>query len=236
VIVGAQKAGTSSLFAHLAGLAEVGAPERKEVHFFDRHHGEGVDWYARQFPATPDLVVGEATPYYLFHPLAIDRMQTVLPDAKVIVLLRDPRARAVSHYWHEVRLGVEPLDLEDALEAEDERLAGEEDRIRADPDYRGFAHQHFSYVARGRYVGQLRRLLAAYPRAQVSVLHFEDLVADPVSTLAGVHDFLGLPPLDPAVVLPERNRGDYEPAPALARLEQEFAGWESEVDEVLTGD
>ncbi len=234
VIVGAQKAGTSSLFAHLAGLAEIGAPERKEVHFFDRRHDEGLDWYASRFPAGDHLLRGEATPYYLFHPLAIERMRAALPEAKVIVLLRDPRARAVSHYWHEVRLGFEPLDLEDALAAEGERLAGEESRIRSDPGYRGFAHQHFSYLARGHYAGQLRRLLAAYPRQQVSVLRFEDLVADPGSTLAEVHAFLGLAPLDPDVVLPERNRGDYEPPPVLDRLEQEFAGWEAEVAEVLS--
>ena len=231
VIVGAQKAGTSSLFAHLAALDGVGAPERKEVHFFDRDYREGVDWYAARFPASS--LCGEATPYYLFHPLAIERMQAVIPDAKVIVLLRDPRARAVSHYWHEVRLDLEPLDHEQALDAEEERLAGEEERIRADPGYRGFAHQHFSYAARGRYAGPLRRLFAAYPRRQVLVLRFEDLVTQPARALGEVHDFLGLPALDRGAVLPERNRGDYDAAPVPSRLEREFRGWEDEVAEVL---
>ncbi len=71
------------------------------------------------------------------------------------MLLRNPVTRAHSHWRHEVALGREPLSFEDAIAAEPERLAGEHQRLLDDPSYRSFAHQHHSYLARGRYAEQL---------------------------------------------------------------------------------
>lgn len=242
VIVGAQKAGTSSIFRYLCGLPAVAEPRRKEIHFFDKFFDRGVGWYRDQFPPfegqaehRAGSMTGEATPYYLFHPLALERMREVVPDTKVIVLLRDPRRRAVSHYWHEVRLGFEDLSLEEALARETERLEGEEERIRADPTYPGFAHQHFSYQARGRYPEQLQRLFALFPREQVVVLRLESMIAAPDEAMSILRRFLDLPETEGPVVLPAVNPGNGEglsPA-AAAVLDERFAGWSEAVEAVL---
>jgi len=91
-----------------------------------------------------------------------ERVRALVPDARLVVLLRDPVARALSHYHHEVALGMEPLTFKAALEAEPERLDGEERRLVQFPGYVSVAHQHHSYLARGRYHEQLERWRARF--------------------------------------------------------------------------
>ncbi len=195
LIVGAQRSGTTSLQKYLQQHPGFVAPVRKEVHYFDRHYARGLDWYLSHFPQHRDgAISGDATPYYLYHPLAAGRAGQQLPNAKIVVLLRDPAERARSHYQHEVAKGCEDLSLEAALDAEPSRLEGEVERLISDGTYQSYAHQHHSYVSRGRYLEQLLRWEAVYGRDQVLVLTSEDLFADPQSTLATLLEFLGLEP------------------------------------------
>jgi len=238
LIVGAQKAGTTSLLDLLCQHPGVGAPVRKEVHFFDHEFDRGPDWYRAHFPrARAATVSGEATPYYLFHPLAPRRAAELVPDAHLIVLLRDPIDRAFSQHNHERVLGFEQLDFEAALAAEAARLGGEEERLIAEPGYRSFAHQHHSYLERGRYAGQLERWLECYPRERVLVLSAEDLFADPVSTAAEAQVFLGLERLAPADTAAKnaRSYAPIEPA-ARARLRAEFAADNARLYELVGRD
>ena len=178
VILGAQKAGTTSLYAYLCAHPEVRAAARKEVHYFDLNYARGASWYRSMFPLAVALasdrrggrrvLVGEASPYYLFHPLAAQRASALVPSAQLIVLLRDPVERAWSHYRHEVKAGREPLAFEAALAAEPARLAGADAALRAGASPEAHpSHRTFSYVARGRYAEQLRPWLAHYPREQL---------------------------------------------------------------------
>ena len=111
-----------------------------------------------------DLVVGEATPDYLFHPHVPGRVRRAIPAAKLIVVLRDPVDRAFSHYWHQVERGHERLSFDEAIRSEDERLAGELERMLQDDTYLSFARHHYSYATRGRYAEQLKWWLALFPR------------------------------------------------------------------------
>ena len=113
---------------------------------------------------------------------------------KLVALLRDPVARAYSHYQHEVALGREPLSFEDALAAEEERTRGEVERLVADPRAFSRAWWDHTYVARGRYAEQLERWLAAFPREQLLVVRTEDLGERPAETYASILEFLGAPP------------------------------------------
>jgi hypothetical protein len=135
--------------------------------------------------------VGEASPSYLFHPLAPERARVLVPDAKLIALVRNPVDRAYSQYQHEVALGREPLSFEDALAAEEERTRGEADRLVADPRAFSRAWWDHTYAARGHYADQLERWLAVYPREQLLVVSTDDLGEKPAETYTSILAFLG---------------------------------------------
>ena len=198
LIIGAQRSGTSSLFNYLVRHPEVRAPLTKEVHYFDLHFSKPVRWYRGRFPYQRALRAGartlDASPYYLAHPLAPQRAARLLPEVKLIALLRNPVDRALSHYHHEVRDGRESLSFAEAIEREGERLDGEEERLANDPEYYSFNHHRYSYTTRGLYLRQLRRWMAHYPRAQLLVLQSEWLFRDPAAATAAVHEFLKLRP------------------------------------------
>jgi hypothetical protein len=197
LIVGAQRAGTTSLYRYLAEHPAVAPPVRKEIQYFSLHHERGDQWYRSHFPlAGRGRKTFEATPYYLFHPAAPARASATVPGAKIIALVRDPVARAFSQWQHNASRGLEHLGFEAALDAEAERLAGEEERLAADTSYRSDAHRLWSYMARGRYADQLERWLAHYPRERILVLRSEDLYEHPGPTYARSLEFLGLPAID----------------------------------------
>ena len=194
LILGAQKAGTTALYAYLRWHPGITGPAWKEVSYFDRHYRRGVRWYRGHFPLRPgERLVGEASPGYLFHPLGPERVRATVPDAKLIALLRDPVDRALSHYHHEVALGREPLTFEEAIEAEPERTRGEEERLAREPGCFSHAWWDYTYLARGRYAEQLERWLAVFPREQLLVVASDELAVEPRETYARVLEFLGAP-------------------------------------------
>lgn len=196
LIIGAQKGGTTSLFNYLVRHPDVLPPLGKEIHYFDLHYARGVKWYRGRFPYAHRLRGGcltlDATPYYLAHPLAPQRAAQLLPSVKLIAVLRNPIDRALSHYQHEVRGGRESLSFAEAIEQESERLAGEEERLRKEPDYYSFNHHRYSYTRRGLYFEQLRAWLQHFPRSQLLVLQSEWMYREPAAAMAAVHRFMGL--------------------------------------------
>jgi hypothetical protein len=196
LLVGAKRAGTSSLYRYLTLHPQVHpCVSGKGTHYFDVGYRRGWRWYRSSFPlAARGGITGEASPYYMFHPLAPPRIAAALPEARLIVVLRDPVERAWSHYHNERRLQAEPLSFEDAVGSEPERLAGQAERMAADPGYHSFAWRHHSYLARGRYAEQLERLYELFPPGQVLVVQSELLRADPNRALEDVWRFLGLAP------------------------------------------
>lgn len=224
-IIGAQRGGTRSLYEYLSGHPDIQPANTDEIHYFSLFFDRGRRWFQSQFPALgPGQITGEASPYYLFHPLAPERLHAVAPEAKLIVLLRNPVDRAFSHHQLELRQGNEPLSFEDAIAAESSRLSEEVERIRDDDTYASFAHQHYSYLARGRYVEQLRRWLSLFPRDQVLVLKSEDFYRDPATGYQQVTDFLGLAP-HPLANARIYNRSPRESIPPAVRqrLDEYFA-------------
>jgi hypothetical protein len=207
LIIGGQRCGTSSLYKWLGRHPNVAPSLRKEIEYFSVNHARGDDWYRAHFPMTlrrrasaaigRSLVTFEATPDYLFDPRAPARARALVPEAKLIALLRDPADRAVSHYYLNARLGDEPLDLEAAMRAEEERVRNEWARVAEQPNYRAIPLRRFSYVARGRYAEQLERWLEVYPRHQLLVLRSEDLYAEPAETYRRILGFLDLPAWEP---------------------------------------
>ncbi len=213
VIIGAKRGGTTSLFRYLSEHPCVvpNFPRRlkvKGIHFFDTNYHRGVPWYRSHFASglyrrrverrsMHRAVCGESSPYYLFHPHAPRRAAETIPEAKLIVLLRNPVDRAYSHYRERARHGVETLTFEEAIEREPERLAGEIERIREDERYMSFAHEHLSYLSQSCYLESLQRWLKCFPRERVLILLSEDLYSDPAATYARTLEFLDLRPHEP---------------------------------------
>ncbi len=203
LIVGGQRCGTTSLYKYLAQHPGVAAPPLgKGAHYFDTNFAKGERWYRGHFPTRLVLtggpreprITGEGSPYYLFHPCVPARARAVVPDAKIIAMLRDPVARAYSHYWHEVARGFEALSFDQAIDLEGERLAGEDERLRTVSNYESFGHQHWSYLARGRYAEQLEAWYASFPKEQVLVISSKDFFANTDAVYSRILEFLDLPP------------------------------------------
>ncbi len=207
LLVGAKRGGTTSLWRYLQEHPAVlplfpAAEKRKGMYYFDEQYGRGERWYRSHFPTRHAraaaaarvggrVVAGEGTPYYLYHPWAPVRAARTVPDAVILVVLRDPVERAFSH-WKERSKHTESLPFADAIEAEAERCAGETERILADPSYVSFAHRHQSYVDQSRYAPMLERWFAAFGRDRVLVGVSEEMYAAPQAFYDRVTDALGL--------------------------------------------
>ena len=204
LICGAQRCGTTSMYQALRQHPAVMRPVmRKGVHYFDVDYARGMRWYRAHFPlnaaaqlrqrrhASP-VMTFESSPYYLFHPLAAERIAADLPDVKILIMVRDPVERAYSAHAHELARGFETEPFERALELEDSRLAGEEERLIAHPTARSESYQHHAYVRRGCYIDQILRMVAAMGHDRVCVIDAGDFFADPLDGWRVVTDFLRL--------------------------------------------
>lgn len=248
VIAGAQRCGTTSLFQALSRHPAMmsNALGAKGVHYFDTNYHQKAEWYLAHFPSRMGrdthsekvghrAIAGEASPYYLYHPAVAERMAGIIPDTKIIVLLRDPVKRAISHHLHMVWEGHEPVkDIDKALDLEAERLEGVEQKLLEDPDLVSRPHQHYSYMARGHYATQLKRLFEHFDRQNVLVMTTEELIVDSESSLSRIQSFIGLEP-DSTIELEKRNASSkYEPRPeTLQRLSEEFAESNRQLENML---
>ena len=240
LIVGAQRCGTTSLFKTLSQHPGVLPPAyHKGVHYFDMDYHRGMSWYLGHFPTTGKAeavkaqigvrgITGESSPYYMFHPLAGQRIARDLPSVKLLVLLRDPVERAYSAHSHELARGYETeTDFERALALEESRTAGERERMISSASYASEHLQHNAYLARGRYIEQLERLEALVGRDRMHVIDSDDFFADPRPSFDAVCDFLGLPRWED-IAFGKHNSRSRSPMSAelRTRLEDHFAPYD----------
>ncbi len=244
LVIGTKRGGTTSMARWLLEHPDVrplfpARETRKGTYFFDVNYGRGHAWYRSHFPTRIGHqltsrnkerapLIGDATPYYLHHPEAPGRAAQLVPNAKVIALLRDPIDRAYGHWAERTRNGVETLSFADALAAEAERL------VDPDPARAAFAHQHWSYLDQGKYVDGVRRWMSAFPADQLLILKSEDLYAEPAVVFGQTLDFLGLPPFEPAAFA-AWNKKDKEPIAPEQRawLTEQLAPSITELEELL---
>jgi len=245
LVIGAQKSGTTSLHRYLTDHPAVLCASPKELHFFNDAYRLGEWWYLAHFPWRTSAravsrhlgvrpAIGEATPAYLFHPRAPERVHAFDPQMKLLAVLRDPVERAYSQYQMQVRKRNETLSFDAVLSLEEAELAAELDRIRDDPTYVSPTGLRRSYVARGRYAEQIERWLHFFPREQLLVLTSEALFRDPAAGTAQISAFLGVPDWH-AKDHPRQSAGAYEPmsAETRARLAHTFEPHNRRLEELL---
>jgi hypothetical protein len=194
VVAGAPKCGTTSLYHYLKQHPEVYLPPRKDLHYFTREHlardtaGPGdtavlqhlckdrAAYEAEFAGARGEKVLGDISPSYFDFAEVAPAMRRELGDARVVILLRDPVAKAFSQYMHLVRDGRETLSFYDALQAEADR-----------------ASRHWSmiwrYVSSSIYAGRLSGYLDAFGADRVRIYLFEEFVAQPQATLIDLWRF-----------------------------------------------
>jgi hypothetical protein len=222
VVIGAQKCGTGFFYRLLTRHPNVEPAAAKELHFFDRqeHFSKGIEWYRRFFPTLmPEdgqkSITGEGSPSYLIDRHAPERLAGAVPEARLIVLLRNPVDRAYSHYHHVMRNGKETRSFEEAIEEGRARLLEEDN----EPSRPGLAE---SYLRRGIYVDQLLRWREFFGDEQMLVLKSEDFFKRPQESLKLVQSFLEVPYREPELP-PHRAKPRYEPMdPATRRQLEEF--------------
>lgn len=195
LIVGAQKSGTTSLYDYLTQSPQIVPAVRKEVHYFDRYELPALDSYRTYFPSQRKLgsggnITGEATPFYLFHPEAAERIAAVGLMPKLIAILRDPVERAMSHYGHERRKGREKASFGEAIGQEAVRLRHTTDRVLDRDHLRALREK--SYASRGLYTQQLRRFERIFGRDRLLVLSLDTLASDPQAVVTRCCEFLGV--------------------------------------------
>jgi len=193
IVVGAAKAGSTSMHNYLALHPEISMSRDKEMRFFtDPDHLSWVGRYQAQF-APGTRYRGESTPQYTKWPIfpgVVDRMADLVPDARLIYLVRDPVERAIAEYVEEVTWGVITEDIESALADVEE--------------------PHNRIVAPSRYATQLREIHRRFDPSRVLVVDLGDLKAEPVVTMRRIFEFLELPPIDleEEALAPRNSYGD----------------------------
>lgn len=189
LVIGAQKCGTSSFYQYLAENLMIEPAKTKEIHFFDFFHAKGKAWYHGHFNFKKGTLCGEASPFYIFHPKVAERVKKYNPKTKLIVLLRDPVERAISHYRMNIKKGFDDRPFSEAIRAEEVVLAG-----KINPDMPGNALQQFSYKSRGLYAVQLHHWLKYFNKDQLLVLNYHHFFTDPWQQIQPVYRFLKVAP------------------------------------------
>jgi hypothetical protein len=226
VVVGVKRGGTTSLFRdlemHPAMCPLVPSARRlpmrenmKGIHYFDSDMRRSVRWYRSHFATRPARALrarragttftAEASPYYLFHPLAAERAAATLPETTFVIMLRDPVERTVSHWAEQTRNGAESLTLGDALAAEAGRVAGSHEALAAGTIAASHAHEQQSYAAQSEYAVSYERWARAVGADRLVVVLSEDYYERPAASLRAVTDRLGVAPLGENAVGTHRN-------------------------------
>lgn len=188
IVIGAQKSGSTTLFNYIAVHPQVLPSIQKEIFFFNRNFTKGVLWYRRYFPfdsvlASKGMITGEASTTYLSSKQAPERAKTLLPNSKIIAVLRDPVERAISQYHHSFRTGREIREIENVF-TEDLFTKWEEGEELPSLDY--------SYLDNGYYAPQILRWLRHYPEKQLMVIQADMLFSEAVDITSRVYEFLEL--------------------------------------------
>ncbi len=251
LVLGTKRGGSTSAWRYLIQHPQVMPmvtkwENLKSPHYFYWHYDKGEAWYRSHFPTVAArhavqrrlggkrVITGESSPYYLFDPRVPARAARDLPEARFLVLLRDPVKRAYSHYWERIDNDVEPLSFEEALAAEPARVQGELEKMAADPYYYSRPHDWYTYRERGIYAPQLRRWFDAVGRDRVKVIISEDMYRDPQPVMDDMSLFLGIE----ARPIPDFKQHNYRPSEPMredtkAELREFYTPHNAELAELL---
>jgi tetratricopeptide (TPR) repeat protein len=230
IIIGCQRCGTTSLYTYLAQHPQILTPIKKEMDFFSWHFDRGIDWYLAHFPPMPpgeQFLTGEASPSYFDSREAPERLYSLFPEAKLIVLLRNPVDRAISQFYRLTDLNWEARSL-------DRVISDEIERLNQNPEYI-IGEEPGNYLARGRYIEFIKNWRTFFPREQLLILKSEDFYAGAATTVKQVLEFLDLPEYQLSEYQ-NANPGSYQPVNQSVRdwLRDYFRPYNQQLEEYLS--
>lgn len=197
ILVGESRCGSTSLYETLIQHPNICLPtpesnerrtyengsidlSQKELRFFDRHWGKGINWYMDRFPNLPGTLAGDASATYLYAPNALERIKTTVPQTKILILLRNPIERARSHFYHALKIHGPKLisqDFDEYVKSELKKQALETHHI----------------IRRGIYIWSIKRCLNLFEHSQIKIIKSEDLFYKSSEVIIDVQHFLEIP-------------------------------------------
>lgn len=216
-ILGGMKCGTTSLFNYLLQHPAILPPEEKELHYYDihRYQGKTVSEYVQQFPEREQgQLSGEGTPFYLTHPHCPEWLQQDFPEARFIVVMRNPVERFWSHYCQFCRYRDYNGSPESLIEKELELLPALWEKQLANPEHPVDELKLYSLLLRGRYADQLANWFLYFAMERFLLLFTEDLLTQRHHVVNKALEFIGLEAQDDMQLDTLHHTQDYEPMPA----------------------
>lgn len=197
-VLGAAKCGTTSLYANFAAHPDVFMSRPKEPLFFEAEYERGLEYYHTTYFRgwSREMAAGDARPVNLYLGYVPPRIRAVAPAARLVVILRDPVARAYSLWWSKYTRGDEALDFGAALEANRRRLETMPviDGQEGEALWRAHSLTLRTYLDMGYYADQLGRYFELFPREQVRVVLLDDLHAGGLAAMRDLYAFIGVAP------------------------------------------
>ena len=235
IVAGASKCGTSSIYYYLSRHPQILLPHKKEIEFYWKNYHRGIDWYRSHFPAISDradFLTGEATPNYLRFPQVARRIKDTFPQAKIIILLRNPVERAISWHYHKLNTGLTKIDLQTAIATEIKQLAT---MTEAEITNTGYSEPDKpDNIMSSLYIYKIKPWIELIGREQFLILKSEEFYSNPRQVMSNVFQFLHLPDC-PLNKYPKVNQGSYQPANTQLRntIAEYFAPYNQQLEEYL---
>ena len=202
IIIGAMKSGTTSLYYNICQHQNVFEAAYDEIGFFDDNYELGLNWYRSMFPTIfqkyisklkhQKFLTGEDTPFYFWKEDAVNRINKILPNVKLIIILRNPIDRAYSNYTDRINQGKELNSFEEVIEREINLIKKNGEKNSKSNQIIDIIKEP-AYLAKGIYVNQLELWIKKFPLNQFHILSTEEMANNPNKTLQKVFEFLEIP-------------------------------------------
>jgi len=228
LLIGAARSGSTSLYQGLVEHPNIHTSKTKEIQFFGTKYPRGINWYRYNFPSKfkkfsakikkEKFITGEGTIRSLDYPHVPKLVKQIIPNVKLILILRNPIDRAYSNYNSAVKNKKMTLSFEDAIKTEEARIKGEMEKMKEDMNYISYKYSLNAFLNRGKYYFAIKRWMDIFPKNQFFIIKSEDFFENTKKVFDKLHEFLGVSKFDfnPDVIYNERK---YTPMESKTRDE-----------------
>ena len=218
LLIGASRSGSTSLYQGLVEHPNIHIAKTKEIQFFGTKYPRGINWYRYHFPSKfkkfslkikkEKFITGEGTTRSLDYPHVPKLVKKIIPNVKLILILRNPIDRAYSNYNAAVKNKKMTLSFEDAIKTEEARIKGIMEKMKEDANYISTEYSLNALLNRGKYYFAIKRWMDVFPKNQFFIIKSEDFFENTKKVFGELHEFLDVPKFDfdSDIIYNERRR------------------------------